>query len=136
MVVYQDSTDGVKPSHLIGFFGGWPGPPSAETHLRILRQSDHVLLARDDGTGQVAGFITAISDGVLCAYIPLLEVLPGWRGRGIGTELVRRMLRRLSGLYMIDLICEPALRPFCERRGMTPATGMVRRNAASQSGLS
>ena len=39
-------------------------------------------------SGQVVGFITAISDGVLSAYIPLLEVLPGWRSQGIGGELV------------------------------------------------
>jgi ribosomal protein S18 acetylase RimI-like enzyme len=55
---------------------------------------------------QIVGFVTAISDGVLSAYVPLLEVLPGYQGRGIGAELVRRLLARLDGLYMVDLCCD------------------------------
>ena len=39
------------------------------------------MLARDDA-GRVVGFVTAISDGVLSAYIPLLEVLPEYQGAG------------------------------------------------------
>jgi hypothetical protein len=30
--------------------------------------------------GRVIGFITAVTDKVLSAYIPLLEVLPAYRG--------------------------------------------------------
>ena len=70
----------------------WPNPPSPETHLTILRQSFAAVVARDDWTSNVVGFVTAISDGILAAYIPLLEVLPAYRGRGIGTELMRRVL--------------------------------------------
>ena len=75
MIEYRDSAEGLRESQLAGFFEGWPDPPSPETHLRILRQSSEVLLAIDTTTGEVVGFITAISDGVLSAYIPLLEVL-------------------------------------------------------------
>jgi hypothetical protein len=31
----------------------------------------------------VVGFITAISDGVLTAYVPFLEVLPAHRRQGV-----------------------------------------------------
>lgn len=72
--------------------------------------------------------------GVLSAYIPLLEVLPAYRGRGIGRELVRRLLEGLRGRYMVDLLCDPALQPFYARVGMRPATGMMVRNYARQSG--
>jgi ribosomal protein S18 acetylase RimI-like enzyme len=78
--------------------------------------------------GPVVGFITAISDGVSAAYIPHLEVLPAYQGRGIGSELVRRMLARLRGLYMIDLTCDPDVQPFYARLGMRPSTGMLVRN--------
>jgi GNAT superfamily N-acetyltransferase len=55
-------------------------------------------------------------------------VLPEYQGRGIGSELVRRLLERLGGLYMIDLCCDEDLVPFCERLGMVRAVGMAIRN--------
>jgi ribosomal protein S18 acetylase RimI-like enzyme len=134
MITYTDSIAGIGPGALRGFFVGWPNPPAPETHLRILQGSDAVVLARDDATKAVVGFITAISDGVSCAYIPHLEVLPAYQGRGIGSELLRRMLERLRRLYMIDLLCDPDVQPFYERLGMRPATGMLIRNYDRQSG--
>jgi predicted N-acetyltransferase YhbS len=74
------------------------------------------------------------SDGVSCAYIPHLEVQPEHQGRGIGSELLRRMLEKLRGLYMIDLLCDPDVQPFYARLGMRPATGMLIRNYDRQSG--
>lgn len=44
-ITYQDTTDGIKSDNLNGFFVGWPNPPSPETHLRILKGSDYVVLA-------------------------------------------------------------------------------------------
>ena len=134
MIVYRDTSAGVGPGQLRGFFVGWPNPPGPETHRRLLEGSDAVVLAVDDGSDRVVGFITAISDGVLSAYIPLLEVLPAWQGQGIGQELVRRMVGRLRDLYMIDLLCDEDLQSFYERLGFTRAQGMVVRNYENQSG--
>jgi ribosomal protein S18 acetylase RimI-like enzyme len=117
MIVYEEDASAVAPEQLEGFFVGWPSPPSPERHLELLRGSAHVVLARDED-GRVVGFVTAISDGVLSAYIPLLEVLPEYQGRGIGTELMRRMLAKLRGLYMVDLSCDAALEPFYRRLGL------------------
>lgn len=134
MTTYTDSLKNVTSENLKGgFFAGWPNPPSPTTHHRILANSAAIVLARvEDGT--VIGFITAISDGISCAYIPHLEVLPAYHGRGIGTELVRRMLEKLKHLYMIDLVCDPGLQPFYERLGMRAVIGMVVRNYERQSG--
>lgn len=134
MIRYTDTIEGITVDMLEGFFEGWPNPPTPETHLRLLEQSDEVILAVDGTSGEVVGFITAISDGVLAAYIPLLEVRPAYRGQGIGTALVRRMLDRLDDLYMVDLLCDPALQPFYAALGMRPATGMMVRNYEQQSG--
>jgi len=123
----------VVPDQLHGFFVGWPNPPSPDAHLRILHGSAHVVLALDDATNNVVGFITAISDGVSCAYIPHLEVLPQYQGNGIGSELMRRMLDRLRDLYMIDLLCDSHVQPFYERLGMRRAQGMLLRNYERQS---
>ena len=103
MIKYVDSVDGIRAENLHGFFAGWRDAPSPEMHLQLLGGSDHVVLAVDEDDGNVAGFITAISDGVLSAHIPLLEVLPAYQGQGIGQELTRRMLEKLNGLYAVDL---------------------------------
>lgn len=135
MITHTDSLAGITPDHLRGgFFAGWPNPPSPETHLRLLAGSAHAELAVDDTTGDVVGFITTISDGMLSAYIPLLEVLPAYQGRGIGSALVRRMLERLRHLYMVDLLCDPDLQGFYSRQGMRPASGMLARNYDRQAG--
>lgn len=134
MIVYTDAVDGIDPGKLSGFFVGWPNPPSPQRHLDLLRGSDHVVLAQDEADGAVVGFITAISDGVLTAYIPLLEVLPAYQGQGIGGELVRRMLERLRSLYAVDLLCDEDLQPYYARFGLRAAHGMLLRNYDRQSG--
>jgi ribosomal protein S18 acetylase RimI-like enzyme len=132
MITYQDSAEAVTAAQLTGFFAGWPNPPSPENHLRILRGSDFVLLARDEKTGHIVGFITAITDGVSVAYLPHLEVLTEYQGQGIGSELVRRMLARISHLYGIDLLCDTEVQPFYERLGLRRMTGMAMRNYERQ----
>jgi ribosomal protein S18 acetylase RimI-like enzyme len=134
MITYTDTVEAITAAQLQGFFVGWPHPPSPATHLKLLQQSDEVVLALDEKTGHVIGFVTAITDRVLSAYIPLLEVLPAYQGREIGSELMRRMLAKLSDVYMVDLLCDPDAQPFYARLGMAPAIGMLLRNYERQSG--
>ena len=131
---YTFSLEGITAQDLAGFFKGWSKPPYEQTHLALLKGSDEVILAVDSQRNQVVGFITAITDGILTAFIPLLEVLPEYQGRGIGAELIRRMLERLSSFYAIDLLCDPGLQQYYERFGMKPSVGMSIRNYANQSG--
>ncbi len=135
MVRYTDSTNEVSAANLHGFFVGWPQPPSPETHLQILQNATHVVLAIEDDTDQVVGFINAISDHILAAYIPLLEVLPDYQGRGIGSKLVRRMLKQLGDLYMIDIVCDPDLEKFYARFDFRSYHAMMRRDFDHQSGV-
>lgn len=134
MITYTDSLANITPQQLEGgFFVGWRNPPSPENHLRLLQGSYKVWLALDDDT--VVGFITAISDGVLTAFIPLLEVLPEYQGQHIGTELTRRMFDSLSRLYSIDLLCDVDIIPFYQRLGMQQANAMLIRNYHNQAGI-
>ena|GEM_PF-571648 len=68
-IVFRDSAEGLTPDRLCGFFAGWRREVSAEEHLRILRGSAAVALAIEASTRRVVGFVTAISDGVLCAHL-------------------------------------------------------------------
>ena len=133
-IKYKSVCKKVLPSNLKGFFAGWPKKPSPATLLKILKNSSYIVLAVDAKSKNVIGFITAVSDKTLSAYIPLLEVLPEYRGKGIGKELIRRMLRRLKKYYMIDLLCDPGLRKFYESAGMKGGFGMRVRNYKRQAG--
>ena len=136
--------DRLVVSQLDGFFVGWPNPPDPTTHLRLLRRSWAVVVAFDETERPaeatrvtpppVIGFINAISDGVLSAYIPLVEVRPEFRGRGVGRALVERMFALLDDVYMVDLACDEALVPFYEKLGMRRGVAMLRRNYSAQSG--
>ena len=131
---FQTNTENITETMLNGFFVDWPNPPSTETHLTLLQNSAHIVLAIDEAKNQVVGFITAISDGVLSAYIPLLEVLPAYKNQGIGKQLVEQMLAQLQNIYMIDLCCDEDLVPYYENFGMFKGNAMLKRNYAMQAG--
>lgn len=133
-MIYKNELDGISSDMLKGFFVDWPNPPNPETHLKLLKNSSKVISAMDHKSNQVVGFITAISDGVLSAYIPLLEVLPAYKNKGIGKELVNLMLKELDDIYMIDLSCDDDLVPYYDKLCMMRTNGMVLRNYNRQSG--
>ena len=83
---FHSDIDRVTPDDLRGFFSTWPTPPSPspETHHRLLAGSSHFVVAIPQGEREVAGYITALSDGVLSSYISHLEVLPAHRRQGVG----------------------------------------------------
>jgi ribosomal protein S18 acetylase RimI-like enzyme len=64
------------------------------------------VVAVDRLSGKAIGMGRAISDGVSDAYIQDLVVLPGYRGRGIGKVILRRLLdacheRRIRWIALI-----------------------------------
>jgi ribosomal protein S18 acetylase RimI-like enzyme len=115
VITYTNTADAITADRLHGFFVDWPVAPSPERHLELLRGSHAMELALDGDA--VVGFVTAISDGVMSAFIPLLEVRPEYRHQGIGTELVRRLLAQLDEFYMVDLCCDADLEPFYRALG-------------------
>jgi ribosomal protein S18 acetylase RimI-like enzyme len=133
-IEYIYSAEGITANQLHGFFVGWTNPPSLETHLELLKNSDEVVLAVDTESGNVIGFITAITDNVLAAYIPLLEVLPDYQNQQIGKTLVEKMLARLRDFYMVDLLCDADLQLFYEKFDIRRGTGMFFRNYDRQAG--
>ncbi len=132
-IKYTDSLNDILPGQLLGFFEGWQQHPDADHHLKILRASHKVWLAMDGEC--CVGFINAISDGILSGFIPLLEVLPDYRGKGIGSELVRRMLASLDDLYAIDVVCDDKIAGFYETKGLSRLVAVAKRNYGNQNGL-
>jgi ribosomal protein S18 acetylase RimI-like enzyme len=135
VIVYTDEVGALTEDRLAGFFVGWPAAPSAAQHLAVLRGSYRAVVALDgDAGGPVVGFVTMISDGVLTAFVPWLEVLPEYQGRGIGTELVRRVLEGTERFYSVDLLCDEPLRDYYRRFGMAAVPGMTVRHRSALEG--
>jgi len=129
VIRYTEDMTAITEGMLTGFFVGWPKAPSAQQHLAVLRGSFRSIVAIDDATGHAVGFVNMISDGVLTAFIPWLEVLPEYQGRGIGTALMRQVLGT-EGLYSVDLVCDEPLLPYYAKLGMTAIPGAGLRNGS------
>jgi ribosomal protein S18 acetylase RimI-like enzyme len=123
MIEYVNDIKVINEDMLSGFFVGWLNQPSQSVHLKILKGSYCIWLAIDTDTNKVVGFINSISDGVLSAHIPLLEVLPEYQSNGIGKQLVRLMLGSLKDFYSIDLFCDEELLGYYTKFGMKKAIG-------------
>ena len=126
MIHYTDQISDLTPDQLKGFFVGWSTAPSPEKHLKILQQSDYAVVAMEGA--KVVGFVNALSEGILSAYIPLLEVLPEYQNHGIGRELMQRIFKHYEGFYMIDCSSEASAIAFYAKLGMTQGASMFLRN--------
>ena len=114
-ILLVHAVDGLSANDLQAFFVGWPKAPSPEERLEIVRAADEVVVAR---LGElVVGIATAITDHRFAAYVPLVEVLPDYQGRGIGSQMLRALLNQLKMCYMVDLVCDDDVVPFYERLG-------------------
>jgi GNAT superfamily N-acetyltransferase len=65
----------------------WVLGRSRDTIERLVRESTHVIAAYDDD--RLVGFCRVMSDASNMAWLGDVFVLPEYRGRGIGVELVR-----------------------------------------------
>lgn len=126
MTEFKYDTHNITAEDMEPFFEGWNRKPSPEKRLKLLQNSSYVIFALIDN--RVVGFINAISDNTLSAYIPLLEVLQEYRKKGIGKELVKRMMDQLTDYYMVDLCCDEELEGFYTSFGMNKVCGMIKRN--------
>jgi ribosomal protein S18 acetylase RimI-like enzyme len=90
---------------------------SADELMSALSRSTCVVSAYDDGA--LVGFGRVVSDGALHAMIYDLIVSPDHQCRGIGAEILRRLVTfcRQEGISDIQLFCAKGKRHFYEQRG-------------------
>jgi ribosomal protein S18 acetylase RimI-like enzyme len=111
--------------------GWWSiGDTSEEAVDKIINGSHCFLVALEDD--RIIGMGRAISDRASDAYIQDVTVANTFRGRGIGSEIIKQLISRLhtDGLGWIGLIAEKNSRAFYERLGFDPmpdATPMLRK---------
>jgi ribosomal protein S18 acetylase RimI-like enzyme len=81
---------------------GWPRMESFYTDPRM---TSFVHIACYDGE-RLVGYVDSVSNGLSDAYIQDLTVSPAYQGKGIGTELMNRMIAALKNrhIFMISVI--------------------------------
>ncbi len=89
---------------------------------KLLCCSHLVRTAWDDK--KLVGFVSAVSDGVLCGLVQNLVVHPKYRQRGLGTRLLRELSRAMARqgvncLYALGAR-NPGARAFFGRVGFRP----------------
>ena len=70
----------------------WARGREREVQARLVREAVRVVGLYHDG--RQVGFCRAAGDGVSFVYLGDVYVLPEYRGRGVGVELVREMIDR------------------------------------------
>ena len=129
-VAYTSDPSKITLDQIGAFHQDWARRVSREELIQLWRGSEWVILAM--ANEKVIGYLAVIGDGTLFAFVSSTEVLPEFRGLGIGSEMFRRAQVRFRDRYAFDLICDRNLVPFYERMGMMEIPGMGRRNYQGQ----
>ena len=90
MMIWTDSIDGVDWHELSELYRLAPlGDKPPEWLQRAFSNSMFVCLVREHG--RIAGAGRAVADGVDCAYLCDIAVLPDQQGKGLGKAIVQRL---------------------------------------------
>ncbi len=84
----------------------------ADIHRRTFLASAAVVFVFSDQ--QLIGFGRAISDGLIQAAIYDVAVLPSWQGRGVGKQMIEKIVAALPGCNFI-LYASLGKEPFYEK---------------------
>jgi GNAT superfamily N-acetyltransferase len=109
----------VEPEQLQALFGqtDWAEDRSIDGIQKMLKAT-LIKLGAWEGD-HLIGFARAITDGIYRALIDDVIIEESRRGRGIGSELMRRLIERLTDMSIeeIFLRCGPDVVSFYQRHG-------------------
>lgn len=71
---------------------------------------------------KLAGAARAFSDGMDCAIICDVAIVPEYQGRGLGNALVQHLVRHTRGHKRVLLFCSPGKESFYEQHGFRRMT--------------
>ena len=110
--------------------GWWSIEDTDDTIVEKIVKGSHCFVAALEET-RIIGMGRAISDRVSDAYIQDVTVADAYRKRGIGSEIIKKIISRLhkDGVRWIGLIAEKNSHAFYQRSGfeqMPDAAPMLR----------
>jgi ribosomal protein S18 acetylase RimI-like enzyme len=124
-VTYREGHD-INLEQLAGLFASAGWHDRAADRMRLRQQvlgAMFVVSAWEDSC--LVGFARAISDGATNAYISTVAVLPQYQRRGIGRELIRRLITGRDGIVFV-LHARPEVVGFYLKCGFQHADNMLR----------
>ncbi len=129
VTVLSDPTpDQIRQISALYYAQGWF--TDAEMNLpdlipKIVAGSHCFMIAAAEN--EIVGMGRSISDRVSDAYIQDVAVKAEYRGRGIGSEIIRALLRHLhaDGIHWVGLIAEPGSSEFYRYLGFEEMAGAM-----------
>ena len=116
MIQWSNSTDSIDWPELSEMYRLAPlGNKSPGWLETAFSNSMFKFFARDDGMLVAAG--RAVADGVDCSYICDIAVHPSHQGRGLGREVIERLVAASAGHRKIILYAVPGKEPFYRKFG-------------------
>lgn len=79
---------------------GWPTRVADADHFRKMIEHTSRTVVALDGT-RIVGFARAVCDEVSNGYISMVAVAADRRGKGVGRELVRRLIKDDTGITWV-----------------------------------
>jgi len=98
---------------------GWSAAGKPQLLLKGLLASHLLITAWDEE--KLVGLGNTLSDGFLVVYYSHMLVLPDYQGRGIGTELMRRLMERYRGFHQHLLVADGRAIEFYRKCGFQRA---------------
>jgi len=112
----RDAVDAVDWDELSELYRIAPlGEKPPEALRTVFGNSRYVQFAYSDG--QLVGAGRCLADGLDCGYIADIAVHPSQQGRGLGAELVRRLVAAAHGHRKIILYAAPGKERFYAKLG-------------------
>ncbi|MDN0077562.1 GNAT family N-acetyltransferase [Crenobacter sp. SG2303] len=113
---WQESSNGVDWAALSALYRATPMGEKTEADLATaFGNSRYGCFVYDDG--RLVGAGRALADGIDCSYICDVAVHPSHQGRGIGKDIVARLVERSRGHKKIILYAVPGTEPFYRKLG-------------------
>jgi ribosomal protein S18 acetylase RimI-like enzyme len=117
---WSDTLDGVDWQELSDLMRAALGNKSAALLRTAFTNSLYRCFVFDDG--RVVGAGRVVGDGVDAAYLCDVALLPSHQGRGLGDEIVARLLDRARGHRKVILYAVPGKEGFYRRFGFQRMT--------------
>jgi GNAT superfamily N-acetyltransferase len=133
-MVWTDDLDRIDWDELAALYRAAPLGDKAPADLKLVFGNSMFRTFAYDA-GLLVGAGRALADGRDCAYLCDIAVHPSHQGRGLGKEIVARLVRRSSSHRKIILYAVPGKQPFYERfgfRSMTTAMAIFECPARAQ----
>ncbi|MDF1791115.1 MAG: GNAT family N-acetyltransferase [Thalassobaculaceae bacterium] len=120
-IEWSDSLDDIDWQELADLVRAAPlGDKTPEFLCTVFSNSMYRVFVRDEG--KLVGAGRALADGVDCAYLGDIVILPSHQGQGLGGQIITRLLESVKGYRKVLLYAVPGKEPLYRKYGFRRMT--------------